>query len=243
MDVRLPGLSGIQTSRHIVAALPGTVVVLVSTHRACRPAAGVGRLRRGGVHAQGGRGRGRARGAGDVRVEPPVSMSSRHFRPPRPGFLIRSRRWEETGQRGNGLGLRAHAARGQAPRDPSAAGGAGRGGRTSARRHPLDHRCRAQRAPRGVPPGGVRRAARADRRGAGAAHPARPARWLATRRGSGTTTTTSCAGRAVPSPTSTAPSATTPCLTASDDQGFSIDEAEVTYWGVCPECVAAPATG
>jgi Fur family ferric uptake transcriptional regulator len=33
-----------------------------------------------------------------------------------------------------------------------------------------------------------------------------------------------------------------PCLTASNDQGFSIDEAEVTYWGVCPECVAAPAT-
>ena len=35
----------------------------------------------------------------------------------------------------------------------------------------------------------------------------------------------------------------TPCLTATGDQGFSIDEAEVTYWGVCPECVAAPATG
>lgn len=34
----------------------------------------------------------------------------------------------------------------------------------------------------------------------------------------------------------------TPCLTASDDQGFSIDEAEVTFWGVCPACVAAPAT-
>jgi len=34
----------------------------------------------------------------------------------------------------------------------------------------------------------------------------------------------------------------TPCLTASDDQGFSIDEAEVTYWGLCPECAAAPAT-
>jgi Fur family ferric uptake transcriptional regulator len=32
-----------------------------------------------------------------------------------------------------------------------------------------------------------------------------------------------------------------PCLTAADDQGFSIDEAEVTYWGFCPECVAAPA--
>jgi Fe2+ or Zn2+ uptake regulation protein len=34
----------------------------------------------------------------------------------------------------------------------------------------------------------------------------------------------------------------TPCLTASDDRGFSIAEAEVTYWGICPECVAAPAT-
>ena len=27
-----------------------------------------------------------------------------------------------------------------------------------------------------------------------------------------------------------------PCLTASDDHGFSIDEAEVTYWGRCPDC-------
>jgi Fur family transcriptional regulator, stress-responsive regulator len=27
-----------------------------------------------------------------------------------------------------------------------------------------------------------------------------------------------------------------PCLTASDDNGFSIDEAEVVYWGSCPEC-------
>ncbi|WP_026118158.1 Fur family transcriptional regulator [Nocardiopsis salina] len=26
------------------------------------------------------------------------------------------------------------------------------------------------------------------------------------------------------------------CLTASDDHGFSIDEAEVVYWGTCPEC-------
>ena len=33
-----------------------------------------------------------------------------------------------------------------------------------------------------------------------------------------------------------------PCLTASDDQAFAIDEAEVTYWGVCPDCVAAQAT-
>ena len=28
----------------------------------------------------------------------------------------------------------------------------------------------------------------------------------------------------------------TPCLTASDDRGFLIDEAEVTYWGVCASC-------
>jgi Fur family ferric uptake transcriptional regulator len=27
-----------------------------------------------------------------------------------------------------------------------------------------------------------------------------------------------------------------PCLTASDDRGFSIDEAEVIYWGRCPDC-------
>jgi Fur family transcriptional regulator, stress-responsive regulator len=27
-----------------------------------------------------------------------------------------------------------------------------------------------------------------------------------------------------------------PCLTASDDSGFVIDEAEVTYWGTCPQC-------
>ena len=30
----------------------------------------------------------------------------------------------------------------------------------------------------------------------------------------------------------------TPCLTAADDSGYDIDEAEVTYWGRCPECVA-----
>jgi len=29
---------------------------------------------------------------------------------------------------------------------------------------------------------------------------------------------------------------TTPCLTASDDHGFSIDEAEVIYWGMCSTC-------
>jgi len=30
-----------------------------------------------------------------------------------------------------------------------------------------------------------------------------------------------------------------PCLTASNDQGFVIDEAEVTYWGTCPDCLTS----
>ena len=35
-----------------------------------------------------------------------------------------------------------------------------------------------------------------------------------------------------------------PCLTASDDSGYEIDEAEVIYWGRCPTCVtAASGTG
>jgi Fur family transcriptional regulator, stress-responsive regulator len=33
----------------------------------------------------------------------------------------------------------------------------------------------------------------------------------------------------------------TPCLTAADDSGYEVDEAEVIYWGRCPECVAAAA--
>ena len=28
----------------------------------------------------------------------------------------------------------------------------------------------------------------------------------------------------------------TPCLSASEDHGFTIDEAEVVYWGICPDC-------
>jgi len=28
----------------------------------------------------------------------------------------------------------------------------------------------------------------------------------------------------------------TPCLTAARDHGFTIDEAEVVYWGLCPDC-------
>jgi Fur family ferric uptake transcriptional regulator len=31
----------------------------------------------------------------------------------------------------------------------------------------------------------------------------------------------------------------TPCLTAAEDMGYEIDEAEVIYWGRCPHCVAA----
>ena len=30
-----------------------------------------------------------------------------------------------------------------------------------------------------------------------------------------------------------------PCLTAADASGYLIDEAEVIYWGTCPECLAA----
>ena len=32
----------------------------------------------------------------------------------------------------------------------------------------------------------------------------------------------------------------TPCLTAVDDSGFVIDEAEVIYWGRCPTCSSSP---
>ena len=34
----------------------------------------------------------------------------------------------------------------------------------------------------------------------------------------------------------------TPCLTASDDHGFAIDEAEVIYWGLCPSCLTSPSS-
>jgi Fur family ferric uptake transcriptional regulator len=30
-----------------------------------------------------------------------------------------------------------------------------------------------------------------------------------------------------------------PCLTASEDHGFSIEEAQVIYWGQCPACSTA----
>ncbi len=35
----------------------------------------------------------------------------------------------------------------------------------------------------------------------------------------------------------------TPCLTAADDRGFMIDEAEVVYWGLCPTCSTTSDSG
>lgn len=35
----------------------------------------------------------------------------------------------------------------------------------------------------------------------------------------------------------------TPCLHASDNAGFLIDEAEVVYWGYCPDCREKNVTG
>jgi Fur family transcriptional regulator, stress-responsive regulator len=35
----------------------------------------------------------------------------------------------------------------------------------------------------------------------------------------------------------------TPCLNAVDDAGYEIDEAEVVYWGRCPDCAAAVGPG
>jgi Fur family transcriptional regulator, stress-responsive regulator len=38
-----------------------------------------------------------------------------------------------------------------------------------------------------------------------------------------------------------------PCLTPSDDsgslEGFAVDEAEVIYWGLCPDCAAQQTSG
>ena len=34
----------------------------------------------------------------------------------------------------------------------------------------------------------------------------------------------------------------TPCLTAADEAGFEIDEAEIIYWGRCPDCATAKGT-
>lgn len=34
-----------------------------------------------------------------------------------------------------------------------------------------------------------------------------------------------------------------PCLTAADDTGYEIDEAEVVYWGRCPDCLKRSKAG
>jgi Fur family transcriptional regulator, stress-responsive regulator len=31
-----------------------------------------------------------------------------------------------------------------------------------------------------------------------------------------------------------------PCMAPSEHHGYAIDETEVTHWGVCPQCAAAP---
>ena len=33
-----------------------------------------------------------------------------------------------------------------------------------------------------------------------------------------------------------------PCLTAADDRGYEVDEAEVAYWGRCPDCLSQSRT-
>lgn len=35
---------------------------------------------------------------------------------------------------------------------------------------------------------------------------------------------------------------TAPCLTAIDPKGFIIDEAEIVFWGLCPDCYPSPNT-
>ena len=62
-----------------------------------------------------------------------------------------------------------------------------------------------------------------------------------TRIGWVTTITTWSAAPAAAWSTSTARSVTRPCLSAADDSGYEIDEAEVIYWGQCPAC-QTPAT-
>jgi Fe2+ or Zn2+ uptake regulation protein len=34
-----------------------------------------------------------------------------------------------------------------------------------------------------------------------------------------------------------------PCLDASERHGYAVDEAEITFWGVCPDCQSTTATG
>ena len=60
--------------------------------------------------------------------------------------------------------------------------------------------------------------------------------------GSATTTTTSvCRGCGTIADVDCAVG-DTPCLTASESNGFVIDEAEVIYWGTCPDCTTSTAS-
>ena len=36
---------------------------------------------------------------------------------------------------------------------------------------------------------------------------------------------------------------TAPCLTSVDSHGFAIDEAEIVFWGICPNCQTLTQTG
>ena len=59
---------------------------------------------------------------------------------------------------------------------------------------------------------------------------------------SATTTTTSCAATCDAIADVDCAVGETPCLTAADNSGYEIDEAEVIFWGRCPDCRAANAT-
>ena len=113
--------------------------------------------------------------------------------------------------------------------------------RAPARRHRLAHRRGAHATSRTCPTRPSTTCLGALTAPGWSAASSRPARSRATSCASATTTTTSCAARAARSPTSTAPSAHAPASTASDAHGFVIDEAEVTYWGLCPDCATSTA--
>ena len=54
LDVRMPGIGGIEAARRIAAAHPETVVVLISIEDSEEFARGRARVRRGGIRAQAG---------------------------------------------------------------------------------------------------------------------------------------------------------------------------------------------
>ena len=127
----------------------------------------------------------------------------------------------------------------RSPPSDSPCCGPSRGSRTSPPT-PSPTRC-ATRDRRHFPAVGLRRARRAGHRRADPTHPAgRLAARFETRVGDnhhhlicrvcGRVVDVDCAIGAAP------------CLHAADDRGYEIDEAEVAYWGRCPECQAASRT-